>query len=87
MVEKAAVSCSKIFSAVVPACPMGKATNFTFSRSFLKAATRGVFSVFFAILSSQPKSLHKPISTRLRVHFVLLNEVGSGEKESGPPLA
>ena len=39
----------------------------------------------FAILMSLSKSLEKPTSTRMRVHVFLLNEVGSGEGESGPP--
>ena len=47
----------------------------------------GVFSIFFSILASQPKSLQKPISTRIRVHRVLLNEVYFGEGASGTPLA
>ena len=47
----------------------------------------GVFLGFFSILISQAKSLHKPISTRMRVQCFLSNEVRSGEGESGTPLA
>jgi hypothetical protein len=41
----------------------------------------GYFSVFFSILLSQPRSLHMPISTMLRVQCFLSKEVGSGEGE------
>ena len=47
----------------------------------------GVFSVFRASLSSHPKSLQKPILARMRIYRALLSEVGSGEEESGYPLA
>ena len=59
----------------------------TFPRYFLRAEMRGeYFVVFFTILLSQPKSLQKSISTRMRVRCVLLNEVGSGEGEPGISL-
>ena len=45
------------------------------------------FSVFLSNLMSQPRSLQKPISTRMRVHCILLTEVGSGEGVFGTPLA
>jgi hypothetical protein len=47
---------------------------------------RGVFLGFFASLMSQPKSLQKAISARMRVHCALLNRVCYGEGESGTHL-
>ncbi len=47
----------------------------------------GVFSVFLSNLTSQPRSLQKPISTMMRVHCFLSKEVGLGEGVFGTPLA
>ena len=47
----------------------------------------GYFSVFLSNLMSQPRSVQKLISTRMRVHCFLLKEVGSGKGVSGTPLA
>jgi hypothetical protein len=56
------------------------------SRYFLRDAIRGeYFSFSPSILMSQPKSMHKPISTMMRVHCFLSNEVGSSEGEFGTP--
>jgi hypothetical protein len=67
-VEKAAVRWSRILVSVVPAWPIGKATNSTLPRYFLRAAMRGeYFSVFLSNFTSQPRSFQKPISTRMRV--------------------
>ena len=87
-VEKAAVRWSRVLVSVVPAWPLGKATNSTRPQYFLRTAIRGEhFSVFSSSLMSQPRSLQKPISTRMRVHYILLKEVGSGEGVFGTPLA
>ena len=87
-VEKAAVRWSSVLVSVVPAWPIGKATNSTRPQYFVRAAMREeYFSVFLLCLMSQPRSLHKQISTRMRVHCFLLKEVGSGEEVSGTPLA
>jgi hypothetical protein len=48
---------------------------------------RGYFSVFFAIMLSQPKSRQNPISKSMRTHCFLPKVVGSGEEVSGTPLA
>ncbi len=45
------------------------------------------FSVFSAIFLSQTRYVHEPISMRMRVHFLLSNVFGSGEGESGTPIA
>ncbi len=68
-VEKAAVRWSRVLVSAVPAWPIEKATNSTLAQYLLTAATRGeYFSVFLSNLMSQPRSLQKPISTRMRVH-------------------
>ncbi len=68
-VEKAAVRCSRVLVSVVPVWPMGKAMNSTRPQYLLRAAMRReYFSVFLSNLTSQPRSLHKPISTLIRVH-------------------
>jgi len=87
-VEKAAVRWSRVLISVVPAWPIGKATNSTLPQYFLRAAMRGeYFAVFSSHLTSQPRSLQTPISTMMRVDYVLLKEVGSGEGVFGTPLA
>ena len=87
-VEKAAVRWSRVLMSVVPAWPMGTATNSTLPQYFLRAAMRGeYFSVFSSNLMSQPRSLHNPISMMMRVHCILLKEVGSGEGVFGTPHA
>ena len=87
--EKAAVCWSRVQVIVVPTWPMGRAINFTRPQYLLKAAKRRGedFLFFFSNLMSQPRSLHTPISTMLRVHFFLSNEVGSGEGVSRTSLA
>jgi len=80
-VEKASVRWSRVLVSVVPAWPMGKAMNSTRPQYLLRAAMRGeYFSVFLSNLMSQPRSLQKPISTRIRVHcfFVEGGRVGRG---------
>jgi len=47
-VDKAAVGCSSVFVRVVPACPIGKATNSTLPQYFLRAAMRE--KVFLGLL-------------------------------------
>ncbi len=65
----------------------GEGDEFHPSPVFLEGRDEGeYFSVFFTILISQPNSLQKPISTRINVHCVLLNEVLSRKGESGTPL-
>ena len=87
-VGKAAVRESRVLVSVVPTCPVGKATNSTLPQYFLRAAIRGkYFSIFLSNLTSQPRSVQKPISTMMRVHYFLLKEVGSGEGVFGTPLA
>ena len=87
-VEKAAVMWSRVLVSVVPAWPIGKAKNVTLPQYFLRAAMRrDYFSVFSSHLTSQPRSLQKPISTMMRVHCILLKEAGSGEGVFGTPLA
>ena len=87
-VEKAAVRCSRVLMSVAPAWPIGRAMSSTRSQYFLRAAIGGgYFSVFLSILISQPRSLQKPISTMMRAHCFLSNEVGSGAGVSGTPLA
>jgi hypothetical protein len=54
------------------------------SQYFLRATKRGEYSSFFFM--SKPKSMQKPISTRMRVQYLLLGEVDSGVGESGTPL-
>jgi len=50
-VEKAAVRWSRVLVSVVPACPMGMATNSILSQYFLSAVTRKqYFFVFFISL-------------------------------------
>ena len=78
----------RVLVSVVPAWPIGKATNSTRPQYLLRAAIRGeYFSVFSSNLMSQPRFMQKPISTRMRVHCILLKEVGSGEGGFGTPLA
>ncbi len=73
---------------VVPAWPIGKAKNSILPQYFLRAAIRGeYFSVFSSNLMSQTRSLQKPISTRMKLHCIVLKEVGSGEGMFGTPLA
>ena len=87
-VEETAVRRSRALVSVVPAWPMGKAMSSTRPQYLMRAAMRGeYFSVFLSNLTSQPRSLQKPISTRMRVHCILLKEVGSGEGVFGTPLA
>jgi hypothetical protein len=88
MVEKAAVRGVRVAVRVVPACPMGKATNSTHSQCLLRAAMRGdYFLVLASIWFLQPRSLQKPISTIMRVQYFLLKDDGSGCGESGTHLA
>ncbi len=59
-------------------------------RSPLSPAGRnegGYFSILISVLMLQPKSPQKPISKRMRVHFFLSSEVGSGKGVSGISLA
>ena len=87
-VEKAAVSWSRVLVSVVSAWPMGKAMNSTRPHYLLRATKTGeYFSVFFSNFVSQLKSMHKPISTMMRMHCFMSKEVGSGEGLSGTPLA
>ena len=87
-VEKAAVSWCKVLMSGVPALPMGKAMDSTRPHYLPRAAKRReYFSVFFSNLMSQPRSMHKPISTMMRVHCFLSTKVVSGEASSGTPLA
>jgi hypothetical protein len=87
-VEKTAVRWVRVAVRVVPACPMGKATNSTRPQFLLRAAMREeYFLVLASILVLQPKSLKKPISTTMRVHKLLLLDDGYGCGESGTPLA
>ncbi len=86
--ENAAVRWSSVLVSVVPAWPMGTATNSTLPQYFLRVAMRGeYFSVFSSSLMSQPRSLQNPISMMMIVHYFLLKEVGSGEGVFGNPLA
>ena len=88
MVEKVTVMWSRVVVSIVLAYPIGKATNSTLPQYFLRPAMRGGYlSVFFASSTSQPKSLQKPISTRMPVDCFLLKEVELGEGEFGGPLA
>ncbi len=85
--ERAAVRWLRVLLSVMPACSMGMAMNSTLPQYFLRAAMRGeYFYVLFMILLSQPKPLHNPIFTRMRVHYVLLTDVGYEEGEFGTPL-
>ncbi len=87
-VENAAVRWFRVAMSVVPACPMGKAMNYTDPQYFLGAAMRGMYMLVLASsLSSHARSRQNPISTTMRVQCFLLKEVGSGEGESGNPLA
>ncbi len=87
-VENATVRWFRVGMSVVPARPMGKAMNSTDPQCFLRAAMRGMYLLVLASsLSSHPRSLQNPISTTMRVQSFLLKEVGSGEGESGTPLA
>ncbi len=87
-VEKAGMRWFSVFMSVVPAWPMGTATNSTLPQYLLRAAMRGeYFWVFSSNLMSQPRSLHNPISMMMRVYCFLLKEVGSREGVSGTPLA
>ena len=66
----------------------GHKLHLPFTSFFFRAAMRGeYFSVFLSNLMSQPSSMQKPISTRMRVHCFLLQEIGSEEGVSGTPLA
>ena len=88
MVEKAAVRWSRVRVSVVPAWPIGKARNSTRPHYFLRAAKRGrYFSFFFSNIMSQPRSMQKPISTMMRVDFIVSMEIGSGEGVLGIPHA
>jgi hypothetical protein len=81
--EKAAVRWSRVLVRVVPAWPMGTATNSTLPQYFLRAAMRGeYFSVFSSYLMSQPKSLHNPISTV----YQLVIKSARTETCLGPPM-
>jgi hypothetical protein len=67
-VEKAAVRWVRVAVRVVPACPMGKATNSTCPQCFLRAAMKGeYFLVSASSLVSHPKSRQKPISIIMKV--------------------
>ena len=78
-VEKAAVRWVRVAVRVVPACPMGKATNSTRPQGLLRAAMMGGYFLVLAYsLVSQPRSMQKPISMTMRVHAYLLKEVWSG---------
>ena len=77
MVDKAAVRWVRVAVRVVPACPMGKATNSTRPWCLLRAAMRGeYFLVLASILVLQPISLQKPVSTMMRVHDFVLKDDG-----------
>ncbi len=87
-VEKAAVSYSRVLVSVVPAWPMGKAMNSTLPQHLRRAAMKGeYFSVVLSNLAAQPRSLQKPISMMIRVHYFVSKQVGSGKGVSGTPLA
>ncbi len=87
-VEKATVRWSRVLVSVVPEWPMGKAMSSTRRHYLLGAAIRGEhFSVFFSILMPQPRFLQNPTFTMMRVHCFLSKDAGSGEGESGTPLA
>ena len=87
-VEKVAVRWSRVLVGMVSVWLMGKAMNSSLPQYVLRAAMRGGFLlVFLSILMSQPRSLHKPISTMMRVHYLLSKEVGSGKGVFGTPLA
>ncbi len=86
--ENAAVRWSRVALSVVPACPMGKATNTTVPKCFLSSMTRGMYLlVLVSRFSSHHRSRQNPISMMMRVRSFLLKDVGSGEGESGTPLA
>ncbi len=86
-VEKAVVRWSRVLVRVVPAWSIGSAMSSTLPQYLRRAAIRGEYFVIFSSnLSSQPRSLQKPISTMMRVHY-LSKEVGSGEGVSGTPRA
>ncbi len=57
--EKAAVRWSRVVVSVVPAWPIGKATNSTRPQCFLRAAMRGEYFLvlFVASLVSQPSEI------------------------------
>ena len=87
-VENAAVRWMRVALSVVHACSMGKTTNSSVPKCFLRAAMGGMdLLVLASSLSSHPRSQQIPISTTIRVQSFLLKEVGSGEGESGTPLA
>ena len=86
-VEMATVRWSRVFRSVVSACPMRMATSSTIPQYLLRAAMRGIyFSVFFVSLLSQPRSLHNPTSTRMKVHSFLFTLLWSGSGVAGTPL-
>ncbi len=73
---------------MVPAWPMGKVINSTRPQYFVRAAMREeYFSVFSTLLLSQSRSMQNLVSTRMRVHRLLLYEGMSREGESGSSLA
>ena len=87
-VENAVVMWLRAFVSIVPACPMGIATNLTLPQYCLRAATRGEFFSFFsACFLSHSKSRENPISMRMRVHDFLLKLAWPGSGVSGTPLA
>jgi len=86
-VENAAVRWSRVLLSVVPACPMGMATNSTHPQYCLRAATRGeYFSVFSLCFLSHPRSRENPISMRMRVHVLLSRALRPGSGVFGIPL-
>jgi hypothetical protein len=87
-VEKAAVRWSRVLVSVVPACPMGMATNSNRPQYCLRAVTRGeYFSVFSVCFLSHPRSRENPTSMRMRVHVFLSKLVSPGSGVSGTTLA
>jgi len=87
-VENAAVRWSRVFASIVPACPIGMATNSTLPQYCPRAATRGkyfsVLSVCFTVASEVPG---KPNFYEVEGAFLLSKLVWPGSGVSGTHLA
>ena len=72
----------------MPSWLIGTATNFTLPHKARNVATRGAYLVvFFCSFEWHPKSLQKPTSMRMRLHFLRSKDPGSGLDVFEIPIA